>query len=358
MTVVSPFHARTMIDGLSADAGRICFLGCLVNIARHLHVPLTEELLLGAGIGQRFRFGRVRALDPQRQRDIDATIEIHSCDLHLDGDRLTRFCLRRGLRIDKWTYRHAQELSPLVSREITEGRPVLLLVNSAHLPYWPADSRANNGHYLVCYGWAPEQRVAAVLDSFIPSSRQPVYMGKLPIEALRQALDCEGFIGVPHAAAWTFTPLDSYDELTADEVLGTLRESAREMLDGRAETISYGGLEVDFRMGLPGIDALHGELDRAREIFPLISSFGGPARARAVLGDFLSGTAAKLGIPMDAQIVAECAVLSRSWKTFANLVLKSAYGGDAAVGARVSRHLDDIRRREHELAVQIARAAS
>ncbi len=365
MTDTSSHSIGSVIEGLSAHEGRICFLGCLVSIARRLGVPLTEDVLLGGAIGQRFRFGRVCHADASTPRTVAATIEINSCDLHLDGDRLARFCLRRGLRMDAWTGDRVDTLATLIARETDAGWPLLLMVNSAHLPHWPHEPRTDNGHYLVCYGWSPSQGKAWVMDAFIPATQHGFYMGELPIDTLLEAANCEGFIGRPYCGAWTFAPASSHDVLTGDAVADTLRESAHEMLDAPVRTLTYGALDVSLHSGVNGIDALLEELDRAgsadghdpsvlREIFPLISSFGGPVRARAVLGDFLKGTASDLGLRIDPRTVALCATLSQSWKTFSNLVLKSAYGGDAATIARARLRLEDIRRGERDLAETLA----
>lgn len=352
----------TTLVEMSGMAGRICFLGCAVAATARLGVQVSEERLLASAIGVRFRFGSIRA-SLSATRPVEATLEINSCDMHIDGPRLATFYRGQGLEM---TARLDEDAPSLASQlgEISYDRPILLMVNSAHLPHWPVEARANAGHYLVCDGWDSSRNSASIVDAFVPTARQTFFHGEVPLDALLWAMNCEGFMGRPYCAAWTFATAPRDQQPAPVEPARMLQMSAREMLDAPDERLMYGGLEVTVAHGLRGIDLLATEVGRIqeasegehggiREVFPLIASFGGPVPARAVLADFLYSAAQEMD-PLGERLASECRDLSTGWKRFANLVLKGVSGAGAPAFARAAQYLQQLRRDERAFAEALA----
>ncbi|MCG8540078.1 MAG: BtrH N-terminal domain-containing protein [Clostridia bacterium] len=337
---------KSIIQRIDMIEGKICILSCMRTILNYWRISIPEELLLGLGAGLQFRFA-------QAKEDINA-VDVNCLDIILDKKHLFNFCSSYlGINIYENTYLSKSKITDSIKNELSSNRPVLLVVNSNYLNYWPDTIKMSIGHFIICYGWNEDEGYAMVMDTAIPSPSNPNFKGKISLDSLEKALDCSDlFLGKGYTM-WSFIPTNKPTVALNSLITQGLNYSYESMTYKNTHSLDWNNLKINYNCGLDGIQELHDFLCSISdsgltedniailgELFSLLSSYGGPYPSRLLYSLFLDWATKEVCLP--SSLSKKYDDIANQWKILSNLLLSVAQSKNISRLIRAIERLKNI----------------
>lgn len=354
---------QRVIRGIPSELGRTCLLSSIVTAVRYLRpeAGISEAILLGVGAGLSFRYGYYEK--PGAAYPIAMGLPDITC-FHIDLDR-DRFvaCLKRfGIALEERPHSSIAEIVEAVNSDVTQGRPVMVILNDRHLDYLPEKLRKDAARFVICHGWDDSSGIAWVTDQVIPSSPPSFHQGPMSADNFVRALSLREVVYDDTYATWHFFPTGEPVGLTAADVAASVERSYQEMLNGGGRSYRFGISRVVYRCGAEAIRSLADDLKRRagmeisddvrlwlKELYALLAMHAGPVTARPLYAGYLAWAKEEGLASLSSSMARQSRQLGEEWATIANMLYKAAVARDTACVERTAQRVLSVAAREQAL---------